>query len=542
MRFALLGTQRRKGPEVVAVPQKANLDDDSVDIRRLYKSIDTSQAVIEFALDGTVLRANENFLSLFDYRLDDVVGQHHRTFVDPEFAGSPAYAEFWAKLRGGRFDAGQYKRVGRGGKEIWLQASYNPVLDENGRPVKVVKFATDITAQRLKQAEDEEQLKALQRSQGVIEFSLKGDILDVNDNFLKMLGYARDEVVGRHHSMFVDKGFRTSSAYDVFWSKLGRGTYDSGQYKRLTKDGREIWIQASYNPVLDINGRPFKVVKYVTADITDQVSMVVRTKAVANTVASAAGNVRSTAQAVTTTAADTTQQAAAVSSAARQASANVQTVASASEELAASVAEISRQVVGSSNVTRQAVDEATMANSLFGDLSEAALRIGDIMKLIRDIAGQTNLLALNATIEAARAGQAGRGFAVVASEVKALANQTAKATEDIGAQIDAMQAATNNSVEAVRSVSQTIGKSAEITAIIAAAVEEQRAATDEISRSAVQAAEGTENVTTNIAGVSLGAEAATEQARLLLQAAGDMSEQAAILLRDVDAYLARIGA
>ncbi len=416
------------------------------------------------------------------------------------------------------------------------------MLDENGQPVKVVKFATDITAQRLKQAEDEEQLKALQRSQGVIEFSLTGDIIDVNDNFLKMLGYGRDQVVGRHHSMFVDKSYRASPAYNAFWAKLGQGTYDSGQYKRLTKDGREVWIQASYNPVLDINGKPFKVVKYVTADITDQVSMVVRTKSVANTVASAATNVRSTAQAVTNTAADTTHQAAAVSAAARQASANVQTVASASEELAASVAEISRQIVGSSNVTRQAVEEATTANSLFGDLSEAALRIGDIMKLIRDIAGQTNLLALNATIEAARAGQAGRGFAVVASEVKALANQTAKATEDIGAQIDAMQAATNNSVEAVRNVSQTIGKSAEITAIIASAVEEQRAATDEISRSAVQAAEGTEDVTTNIAGVSQGAEVATEQARVLLQAAGDMSEQAAVLLRDVDAYLARIGA
>ncbi|MFZ2869313.1 methyl-accepting chemotaxis protein [Zavarzinia sp.] len=542
MRFGMPGAQRRKIIEAVAIPEDAGAKAETVDIQRLYRSIDRSQAVIEFTLDGTILKANENFLSLFGYSLDEVVGRHHRMFADPAFAQSAAYGEFWARLRSGTFNAGQYKRVGRGGKELWLQASYNPVLDENGHPVKVVKFATDITAQRLKQAEDEEQLKALQRSQGVIEFSLKGEILDVNDNFLKMLSYGRDEVVGRHHSMFVDKVFRSSGAYDAFWIKLGQGTYDSGQYKRLTRDGREIWIQASYNPVLDINGKPFKVVKYVTADITDQVSMVVRTKSVANTVASAATNVRSTAEAVTNTAADTTHQAAAVSAAARQASANVQTVASASEELAASVSEISRQIVGSSNVTRQAVEEATTANSLFGDLSEAALRIGDIMKLIRDIAGQTNLLALNATIEAARAGQAGRGFAVVASEVKALANQTAKATEDIGAQIDAMQVATNNSVEAVRNVSQTIGKSAEITAIIASAVEEQRAATDEISRSAVQAAEGTEDVTTNIAGVSQGAEVATEQARVLLQAAGDMSEQATVLLRDVDAYLARIGA
>lgn len=542
MRFNMLGAQRRIKADAIVPAEDADARAEAEDIQRLYQSINTSQAVIEFGLDGSVLKANDNFLSLFGYRLDEVAGRHHSMFADPAFTRTAAYTEFWAKLRRGIFDAGQYKRIGQGGREIWLQASYNPVLDENGQPVKVVKFATDITAQRLKQAEDEEQLKSLRRSQGVIEFSLTGDIVDVNDNFLRMLAYGRDQVVGRHHSMFVDPGYRTSAAYRAFWEKLGQGTYDSGQYKRLTKDGREIWIQASYNPVLDINGKPFKVVKYVTADITDQVSMVVRTKSVANTVALAADNVRSTAEAVTSTASETTQQAAAVSTAAQQASANVQTVASASEELAASVAEISRQVVGSSSVTRQAVEEATAANSLFGDLSEAALRIGDIMKLIRDIAGQTNLLALNATIEAARAGQAGRGFAVVASEVKALANQTAKATEDIGAQIDAMQAATNNSVEAVRNVSQTIGKSAEITAIIASAVEEQRAATDEISRSAVQAAEGTEDVTTNIAGVSRGAETATSQAKILLQAAGDMSEQATVLLRDVDAYLARIGA
>ncbi|MFA5121583.1 PAS domain-containing protein [Zavarzinia sp.] len=517
-------------------------NDEAVNLRRLYASIDRSQAVIEFSLDGDVLGANQNFLDLTGYRLDEIVGRHHRLFVDPTYAESRAYREFWEKLGRGQFDAGQYKRIGKGGKEVWMQASYNPVLDESGRPVKVVKFATDITATRILQANNEGQLAALQKSQGVIEFSLTGDIVDVNDNFLRMLGYRREDLIGRHHSMLVDPAFRASPAYREFWDKLGRGTYDAGQYKRLTKDGREIWIQASYNPVLDINGRPFKVVKYVTADITDQVKMVIRVKQIAGMVASAAVEVRATAEAMQATAADSTRQAEMVSSAAGQASGNVQTVAAASEELAASVAEISRQVVDSTAIAQRAVSEASSANESFNMLAESALKIGDVMKLIRDIAGQTNLLALNATIEAARAGQAGRGFAVVASEVKALANQTAKATEDIGAQIVAMQNATSTSVEVVKNVARTIDKSAEVTSIIASAVEEQRAATSEISRSAAEAADGTAQVTSNIEGVSRSAAEAANQAEALLDAAGELAQQAEAMRGDVDNYLGRIGA
>lgn len=228
------------------------------------------QAVIEFDLDGTILQANDNFLQAVGYRLDEIQGRHHAMFVEPALAQGQEYRDFWARLGRGEFDAGQYRRLGKGGREIWIQASYNPVLDGNGRPYKVVKFATDITAQMQQAADVSGQLAAINKSQAVIEFSLDGRILSANDNFLATTGYTLDEVRGQHHAMFVEPEHRQSPDYARFWEKLGRGEYDAGQYRRFGKGGREVWIQASYNPILDMNGRPFKVVKYAT-DITAQV-------------------------------------------------------------------------------------------------------------------------------------------------------------------------------------------------------------------------------------------------------------------------------
>ena len=228
------------------------------------------QAVIEFDLDGTILQANDNFLQAVGYGLDEIQGRHHAMFVEPALAQSQEYRDFWARLGRGEFDAGQYRRLGKGGREIWIQASYNPVLDGNGRPYKVVKFATDITAQMQQAADVSGQLAAINKSQAVIEFGLDGRILSANDNFLATTGYTLEEVRGQHHAMFVEPEHRQSPDYARFWEKLGRGEYDAGQYRRFGKGGREVWIQASYNPILDMNGRPFKVVKYAT-DITAQV-------------------------------------------------------------------------------------------------------------------------------------------------------------------------------------------------------------------------------------------------------------------------------
>jgi methyl-accepting chemotaxis protein len=193
------------------------------------------QAVIEFALDGTILTANDNFLQALGYTLEEVRGHHHRMFVDPAYARSAEYGDFWARLGRGEFDAGQYRRLGKGGREVWIQASYNPVFDANGRPCKVVKFATDITAEKRQAADFAGQLAAIDLSQAVIEFDLDGRIRGANENFLAAVGYTLEEVQGKHHGMFADPVYRQSAEYRAFWEKLGRGEYDAGQYRRWAR-------------------------------------------------------------------------------------------------------------------------------------------------------------------------------------------------------------------------------------------------------------------------------------------------------------------
>ncbi|RAW00549.1 methyl-accepting chemotaxis protein [Pseudochryseolinea flava] len=227
-------------------------------------AISKSQAVIEFDLNGTILSANDNFLKTLGYSLAEITGQHHRLFVPPAIANSREYADFWQKLSLGEFYSGEFQRIGKNGKDIWIQASYNPIFDLNGRPFKVVKFATDITAQKLLAADNKGQMDAVNRSNAVIEFELDGTILHANDNFLNLLGYSIHDVKGKHHRMFVEQKYAQSQEYKDFWSALNRGEFISGNFTRINRKGEEIYIQASYNPIFDINGRPMKVVKYAT--------------------------------------------------------------------------------------------------------------------------------------------------------------------------------------------------------------------------------------------------------------------------------------
>jgi methyl-accepting chemotaxis protein len=494
-------------------------------------ALDRVQGVIEFDLSGKILSANSNFLAVVGYTLPEIVGQHHSMFMDPAQRDSPEYRALWERLRSGTFESGQFQRVGRGGRRICIQASYNPVLDSRGRPYKVVKFATDITQQRTEEADRAGQIEAIHKVQAVIAFDLDGTVLEANDNFLAAMGYTRGEVVGQHHSLFVEPGQRDSEAYRAFWAALRNGTYQAAQFRRVGKGGREVWIQASYNPIFDAAGRPYKVVKFAT-DITDQVRLLADLRTLIDR------NFGEIEQAVT----HSTRAAALASSAADSTSGNVQTVAAAAEELAASVAEMSQSIVRSQGATDTAYACVQEADGHTKRLAETATAMTSIVGLIQNIAGQINLLALNATIEAARAGAAGRGFAVVASEVKALAEQTAKATEEISGQIARVQDSTGQAVTAIGAITGRIQEISGVATTIAAAVEEQGAATQEIVRNLTQAAQGTGAVTSTITGVAGAAEETGAAASQVLGAASELSRQSEHLSAEVGRFLATVRA
>jgi methyl-accepting chemotaxis protein len=404
-------------------------------------AMDRAQAVIEFNMDGTIVTANDNFLGAMGYSLAEVQGKHHSLFVTPADRDSAAYREFWAALNRGDYQAAEYKRVGKGGKEVWILATYNPIFNEAGKPFKVVKFATDVTEQKLKAADSDGQIAAIHKSQAVIEFNMDGTIRSANPNFLNAMGYVLPEIQGRHHSMFVEPGESNSRAYAEFWETLNRGQYQAAEYKRIAKGGREIWIQASYNPIHDLNGKPFKVVKYAT-DITAQA--VARQKA-------------------------------------ERARGLIESVAAGSEEMSASIREISQTMTKSKETAVMATGRVEAADQQAMKLNTAAQAMSGIVQLIGDITGQINLLALNATIESARAGEAGRGFAVVAAEVKNLANQAKQATDTISGEIGALNTVASDVVSSLMAIKTAIGSVNEFITSTAAAVEEQSIVTSDMS-------------------------------------------------------------
>jgi methyl-accepting chemotaxis protein len=411
-------------------------------------AISRSQAVIEFNLDGTIITANDIFLGVLGYRLAEIQGKHHGMFVEPETRSSAAYREFWASLNRGEFQSAEYKRIGKGGKEVWILATYNPILDEMGKPFKVVKFASDVSEQKLKTANFSGQVDAIGKSQAVIEFSMDGKVLTANQNFLGVLGYSLGEVQGKHHSMFVAPGERDGEAYRAFWASLNRGEYQAGEFKRVAKGSKDVWIQASYNPILDLNGKPYKVVKYAT-DTTAQVVARMKSEHIQKM---------------------------------------LESVAAGAEELNASVREIATSTAKSKEIANDAVAKVESADHQAQRLSTAAEAMGGIVQLIGDITGQINLLALNATIESARAGEAGRGFAVVAAEVKNLANQAKQATDRITGEISALNGISGEVVDALHTIRDAIQAVGTYVTATAVAVDEQSTVTSEMSASMQRAA------------------------------------------------------
>lgn len=443
------------------------------DGRSQIDALHRSQAVITFGLDGTIFEANDLFLAVMGYRREEIVGRRHTIFVDPAERDAEAYRAFWAALNAGEARTAEFKRIAKGGREVWIQATYTPILGRSGRPYKVVKFAVDVTAQKLKTIDAEGKIAAIVRSQAVIEFAMDGTIITANENFLRALGFRLDEIAGRHHSMFVAPEERDSPAYRDLWDGLRRGEFRTGEFRRLGKGGREVWIQASYNPILDWNGRPLKVVKFAS-DTTAAVVDRLRRGALQRQVDADLGGITdaiSTASLQATEAAETS----------RATSTNVRDMASGAEAMARSIGDITRQVAEASSISAEAVQQGARTNEIVASLTVASRRIDEVVGLISTIAGQTNLLALNATIEAARAGESGKGFAVVASEVKMLAAQTARATDEIGGHITSVQSATDEASAAIEEITGTIRRISAISEGIATAVAAQNGVSRDLS-------------------------------------------------------------
>ncbi|MFN3507165.1 MAG: PAS domain-containing methyl-accepting chemotaxis protein [Allorhizobium sp.] len=439
--------------------------------RAILSALERSQAVIEFDLTGKILTANKNFCDTVGYNLSEIVGQHHRMFVDNEYASSTEYREFWERLSRGEFFSSQYKRYGKNGREIWIEASYNPIM-RGGKPFKVIKFATDITERKRAELENTGKLNAISRAQATIEFTPEGQILTANQNFLSALGYSLSEVVGKHHSIFCDSEYARSPDYQAFWKALQAGEFKSSEFTRIRKDGSKIYIQASYNPIFDEDGRVFKVVKFAI-DVTGRVQAV---DAIAAGLArlsecnirvtidepfipeferlrrdfnTAIGEFQKTLESVLGETGALTENSQSLRDDAESLGRRTEQQAAALEEASAALEQITATVKEASvraRDTREIVKEARTATGesvqvvrstveAIGRIENASKEIGSIIDVIDQIAFQTNLLALNAGVEAARAGDAGKGFAVVAQEVRELAQRSAAAAREISALI-----------------------------------------------------------------------------------------------------------
>jgi methyl-accepting chemotaxis protein len=481
------------------------------------QAIDTNYAVISFSTDGTILDANENFLNALGYRLNEIVGHHHRMFCDSDYTRSREYSEFWDSLQRGVAQTSEFRRIKKNGESIFIQASYMPIRNGSGNIYKVVKFAQDITERKLESLYFSGQIDAIDKSQAVIEFDMSGTIVNANENFLNTLGYRLNEIVGKHHSMFCTPEYKNSSAYQQFWRKLNNGEFDAGEYLRLGKNGKEIWIHASYNPIFGIDGKPMRVVKYAT-DITAKKNMMFKVEDNVQELSKSLDNLSKASHSMSKEAQVTMNGSQEVSVSITQINQAVSEVSEKIESMLSSISSISSSSTNAKTIAVEASEQSKSTTSNILKLTHESEKIEETIHAITQIAFQTNILSLNAAVEAATAGEAGKGFAVVAQEVRNLASRSDEAAKEVTGAVELIQSLVKSSLDSIQKIDNTIKDISEMSTNISDSIAHQENISNQLASTALEASQGVNEVTNTMVNVSHSAQETQKESLETLQA------------------------